>query len=426
MPRPSRRAHSRTRRNPDDWYPSDDVPFGDDVPFDVEAPILGARPADGAPPGVYDFTVDGQPVARMAWSPGAGAFQPGAFGSQYTAPLSREFRGTLPGPAPRAFVDPWPTFHAEPRVAQQQPTSALAQRAARADDIARAAQAAMFRSGVTPRRFAELSRARAQAWRDALTAHEALGQITRESCAGAIGGEVPGPRCLADVGSMGGAEAAGVRVQCDRVVPVSKYAEWALAGLPHGPHEMEKPHIAGSTPCCYYHPATAERLRLQGAVRQAWYDGKLGERATETDLAQAIADAEDRHPLSDVWQDCDAQTMDAVARYDPGMGGKGSNEIISAVQRFVMLVRKGLDDNARELWRYIAEDTNARIGYREAVALDADFIDTVMSSYATHATKKDRTWWDKNFPGFDLPPPRRQARMGSVKRTPKPRGRRAA
>lgn len=421
MPRPPRRAHSRTRRNTDDWYPSDDVPF------DVEVPILGARPADGAPPGVYDFTVDGQPVARMAWSPGAGAFQPGAFGLQYTAPLSREFRGTLPGPAPRAFVDPWPTFHAEPRVAQQQPTSALAQRAARADDIARAAQAAMFRSGVTPRRFAELSRARAAAWRDALTAHEALGQITRESCAGAIGGEVPGPACLADVGSMGGAEAAGVRVQCDRVVPVSRYAEWALEGLPHGPHEMEKPHIAGSTPCCYYHPATAERLRLQDAMRQDWYRGRLPpDVRTDADFARAIAEAEDRHPLRDVWQTCDAQTMAAVAQYEPGVGGMGSSGIISAVRRFVMLVREGLDDNARELWRDIAEETNARIGYDEASALDTAFADTVALEYAANATQEDRMWWGKNLPRFKLPPPRRQARMGSVKRTPKPRGKRAA
>lgn len=426
MSRPSRRAHSRARRNPDDWYPSDDWYPGDDVPFGADDPILGARPADGAPPGVYDFTVDGEPVARMAWSPGAGAFQPGEFGTRSTASVSREFRGTLPGPAPRAFVDPWPTFHAEPRVAQQQPTSALAQRAARADDLARSAQAAMFRSGVTPRRFAELSRARATAWRDALTAHEALGQITRESCAGAIGGEVPGPRCLADVGSMGGAEPAGVRVQCDRVVPVSKYAEWALEGLPPGPHEMEKPHVAGSTPCCYYHPATAERLRLQDVVRQAWYDGKLGERATEVDLARAIAEAEERHPLHNVWQDCDAQTMAAVAQYEPGIGGMGSSGINSAVRRFVMLVRKGLGDNARELWRDIAEETNARIGYYDAAALDSAFADTVARSYEANATQEDRMWWGKNFPRFKLRPPHKQARMGSVKRTPKPRGKRAA
>lgn len=396
------------------------------MPFGADDPILGARPADGAPPGVYDFTVDGEPVARMAWSPGAGAFQPGEFGARSTASVSREFRGTLPGPAPRAFVDPWPTFHAEPRVAQQQPTSALAQRAARADEIARAAQAAMFRGGVSPGRRVELTRARAQAWRDALTAHEALGQITRRSCDGAIGGDVPTTACLADVGSMGGAEPLGARVMCDRVVPVSKYAEWALEGLPPGPHELEKPHVAGSTPCCYYHPATAERLRLQDAVRQAWYDGKLGERATETDLALAIAEAEGRHPLRGVWEDCDAQTMAVVSRYEPGVGGMGSSGINSAVRRFVMLVRKGLDDNARELWRDIAEETNARIGYREATELDAEFADAVKLSYAANATQEDRMWWGKNFPRFKLPPPRKQARMGSVKRTSKPRGKRAA
>lgn len=131
-------------------------------------------------------------------------------------------------------------------------------------------------------------------------------------------------------------------------------------------------------------------------------------------------------PLRDVWQTCDAQTMAAVAQYEPGVGGMGSGGINSAVRRFVKMVRLGMDDNARELWRDIAEETNARIGYRDAAALDSAFADTVALSYAANATQEDRMWWGKNFPRFKLRPPRRQARMGSVKRTPKPRAKRAA
>lgn len=417
MPRPStyRRKPARqiSRRNQgDDYLPEGGGGYYDDVPFDVDVPLLDAVPAPGAAPGVYDFTVDGQAVARMAWSPGAGAFQPGSFGSQSTAGVSREFRGRLPGPAPRAFVDPWPTFHREPRVAQQEPVASLAQRAAAADQAARAAQAELLRGGRG--NVAQLTANRAQRWRAALDAHEALAQITRESCEGAIGGEVPNTRCLADVGSMG--EAAVMpgrqRVACDRVVPAARYAEWALSGLPPGPHETDKPHVAGSIPCCYYHPATAERLRLQDTVRQAWLDGAFGGRATDADLAEAIAQAEERHPLHGVWQTCDSQTMSTVAEYEVGTGGMGSSGVNDGVRRFVRFVRARLDDNARELWKSIAEDVNSDLSFGRAAALDSDFADAVKLSYDANATQLDRMWWGKNMPDFPLPkhPPKPRAR----------------
>lgn len=135
----------------------------------------------------------------------------------------------------------------------------------------------------------------------------------------------------------------------------------------HGPYETPRPHDVGSTPCCYFHPATQKRLALQRAV----YDRLAREApgASEAEAATAIAEAEAAHPLAETWARCDEEAREAGARFGAsGVGGRGAESGVAAFVAFYNALRGGETGAARGIWSSLASEYPALSG--EEMPLD--------------------------------------------------------
>ena len=141
------------------------------------------------------------------------------------------------------------------------------------------------------------------------------------------------------------------KIPCPRVVSRATLSEWREGAMPPlGPYETTRPHAVGDDPCCFYHPSTQERLRLQAAVRARVLASRPG--AGEGEVLSAVAAAEGEHPLAAVWSRCDDAAREEAERGGVGAasGARGSATGMAALVAFYNALRAGEDGAARGLW----------------------------------------------------------------------------
>ena len=159
-------------------------------------------------------------------------------------------------------------------------------------------------------------------------------------------------------------------LRCPHRISEEQASDWRLGGLPElGPYETMAAHAPGSVPCCFYHPATQERLRLHAAVAE-----RLQRDPTGADLVSETRAAEAAHPLHATWQACDATAETEVGGLPTGHGAATSGTM-QLYKAFYDAWRRDSRNEAQAIYRRIAEQTTLHSDFEDFWTMDAPFWD---------------------------------------------------
>lgn len=172
----------------------------------------------------------------------------------------------------------------------------------------------------------------------------------REVCDAPAGTVEPGSECDRVLDAIEqerepSGECSAVRMRCPHRISDDQRTEWRIGGMPPvGPYETMEDHAAGSIACCFYHPVSQERLRVQARIG-ADPETPHGSRA----WVDAVRDAEQRHRLRDQWAACDLKAETEVGGLPTGRG-QATAGVMQLFRAFVNAHERDNTDEGRVIF----------------------------------------------------------------------------
>lgn len=224
------------------------------------------------------------------------------------------------------------------------------------------------------------SKARQEADRKAETQREIVRAALAETCGD---GSVPveeGSDCdvaLSIIGRAARVHSCEMKPPlCTHRVTDATLRRWRSSGMPPiGPYETQREHTIGSDPCCFYHPATQERLRLR---RKTVLHIEAPEGSPQWVAAVREAEAGAPEHLTAIWQRCDDMMRRKVGVVREVSGG-GSEGAFRLLQAFHDAVIRGDFDAAANHYQALRPMVGSLPPMEEFAQLDAGFWDLAVS-----------------------------------------------
>ena len=200
--------------------------------------------------------------------------------------------------------------------------------------------------------------------------------VLREVCDPAAGSVEPGSECDLVLDAIErepdpSGECSAVRVNCPRRISDDQRTEWRIGGMPPvGPYETTEAHAVGTIACCFFHPITQARLRLQSELG-AHPDTPYGSRA----WVDAVRAAESQHPLHEQWGACDVKAETEVGGLPTGRG-QATAGVMQLLRAFVAAHERDNTDEGLAIFGRLEPLTTLHSGFEDMWALDNNFWDT--------------------------------------------------
>lgn len=211
---------------------------------------------------------------------------------------------------------------------------------------------------------------------EAAVALDVARAVLREVCDAPAGTVEPGSECDRVLDAIEqerepSGECAAVRVRCPHRISDDQRTEWRIGGMPPlGPYETTDDHAPGSVACCFYHPVSQERLRLQAQVGED-PETPHGSRA----WVDAVNAHEQRHPMHGQWAACDLKAEAEVGGLPTGRG-QATAGVMQLFRAFVNAHERANTDEALVIFGRLEPLITLHSDFDAMWALDNNFWDT--------------------------------------------------